>query len=446
MDKGLDQKLFTRIPHSLVKKSHHFTEDVIFVSRKGANFVYHEEDEDDPKVAGDEIDTEVEELKRVAATTEDVKALMAANHDWIDSFCNANGYGPDLVVLMHAIVINQYLSGLFDGIGDDGCEAVFLDATVPEAKVPAVDAIFDKIGSQFSNAQLLISASIINHYKINHTTGQGSLQGFMGKVSAMIEVFGSPTSRSQADIARHNERIQPFLYTALHRIGKIAGAIALLDKADGLAIRVPLGQPVVTRLQPDGFVSLRTSGFPAGIAKLPVLANTLKMMASSGMILFAPIAGEVKQLAGALEDARKAPIKYHTGARFYFKYNPLDDYPQINQNDLHYQTLTAYCAVFLHHVAPHSTLARSPQFRDVYETARASISSFDSMCAQYAAQKVAAVSSDKIKMLIAVKSNISAIVSAGEAFDVLDDPERVDEHATATADIDRACQSMVIGL
>jgi len=368
-------------------------------------------------------------LGQSVLSDDNLREYFAANFAWVDKAKADTKMSDDKEDILWAVLAVQLVFGLIDA--DEDAEVLYLDDTAAAATI--TDAQYLKISlavqANMATAKLLCAAAALNHYKLNHTTGQGRVAGFVQKVASTIDSFGSAPRDDKAAANAYWAQLTDFLYLALHRVGKRNGAFALMNDSPSLAGVFYSFQTRPAMLKKDDFVALRAKGAPAGAAKIPVLHAALKMMAATRLLLFAPIGAEMKTLGDLSAQLQADPILCHAGAAWYTKY--LRKRIDWNQNNDDVTKLISVCAVFLKHVAPKSTLADSPQFNDVYETAKGEYAAFDTICGSYAMAKTKTVSSTYAEVIVKNNTGSVMVTAAEDALKVMADPALVAQHGAA---------------
>jgi hypothetical protein len=378
----------------------------------------------------------VQELNQVSA-----RLILAANKKWIDDAQKEMAFSAQQRALLECIILCQINYGLLDADEDAEWKQINTDTNDPGELKEHME-----IEKCYDAAMLLISAAVLNHYKLNHTTGQGGVQGFLKKIVNTIDFFERlPTNDPIARVAALRKQ-EDFLYLALHRIGKRNGCFALLEPNISVyAARAP-GMPLIPAMRKDDFVSLRAAGAPAGAGKIAVISTALKMASNSGLLCFMPEVARIDEFIAVAKLVKNAPLYCHSGARWFQKFNSFEVKQNFTQST---ELITLYlkCAcIYVHHIAKHSSLADSPAFTNLYDGAAAELSAWDNTCSSYATARKKTVDSNEITQLISMTVGSSTISNIQKSFDLLKDLTKAIEHPKAKSDIMELNKDLVRGL
>ena len=152
----------------------------------------------------------------------------------------------------------------------------------------------------------------INHYAINHTTGQGRLQGFGLKTARILSLpYSNERSAAAEDTRRRTTNL---LYAAAHPMSKRNMLFVLDDKVVNLrAVWVP-GIPRPAHGCADQFLSVRIGGVPAGVRKIYVALEACRKIANSGLLCAMPGAAVVRKMNEDMKVVKESGVSCHVGA------------------------------------------------------------------------------------------------------------------------------------
>lgn len=143
---------------------------------------------------------------------------------------------------------------------------------------------------------LVVGAAGLKHYTINHTIGQGKLQGFALKVAHILGLpRPSGQDRTSADIRR--QTMEDF-YAAAHPANK-RNALFMVDRTTKTvsALWVP-GTPPTLRLR----------GAPASTCRLYITIEACKRIAACGMLIAIPKSEVVREVSRKVKEATEATL------------------------------------------------------------------------------------------------------------------------------------------
>ena len=183
------------------------------------------------------------------------------------------------------IVASTHIMAFLLGALDSGGEWRIEDVKITELKDHERKFMsnFSKVASTGS---LVCAMGAINHYSINHTTGQGRLQGFALKVTRALDV--EYPKEQTAAVKEKRDRTVRMMYAAVHPVSKRNMAYTLDPKVPNLKAAWVPGVPRPSRGQADEFLKVRTGGIPAGARKLYVTVEACKKIASNGLLVAMP--------------------------------------------------------------------------------------------------------------------------------------------------------------
>lgn len=372
----------------------------------------------------------VEDMKDIQ-----LAAFFSANMPWIDAAYVAYNWDVKSKPLMFAIVLLTWLEGLIDA--DEDAEVIFPEADPVPVAIP--QGFMEDVKKVYDSARLLCAGAILNHYKINHTTGQGALQGFLAKIAKVINPLEQKMSADKGVMKAQQITLCDWLYLALHRVGKRNGAFALLEPNASVvgAFDYRLRPPIV--MKKDDFVSLRTLGAPAGASKVSVVAAAMKLIAKSDLIIFMPEKECIQTLVDLHRMSLHYPLYCHAGARWYAKFHPdvknnNFDFAQ-NKDDI--VRLTKVTEIFLFHVAKRSTLYAAPQYADLHDAAATEYPIWNKICSEYQAARIKEVVNADLALLLSTDLKVNAVKPVEDAFAALKDPNKANEK-DAARDVIRA--------
>lgn len=192
---------------------------------------------------------------------------------------------------------------------------------------------------------LVCAAAAMNHYVLNHTTGQHGLQGFAQKVAKIIGLK-YPRDTSGAGRAQR-EATASFFYAAAHPTGKRNMLYTLDQGVPVLAVAWIPGppKPIVSRL--DNFVQLRVKAVPAGAWKLYVTYEGCKRAAACGLLIAMPGVHNVPKLGKALRDIAAVGVGARVGVQ-YFTRGVDVKVVRVDRNSDMWKDLTVCDGAFLH--------------------------------------------------------------------------------------------------
>ena len=296
---------------------------------------------------------------------------------------------------------------LFDDPGDIKAEEV------------AYAAAFPTIASK---SMLVCAAAALNHYAINHTTGQGRLQGFALKVARVLGLK-YPMGKDTASREIREAATRAF-YAAGHPVSKRNMMFVLDPDITGVSAAWTPGMPHPATTVSDDFVRLRIGGFPAGVRKLYVTKEACKRIAACGLLVAMPHAQDLKVLNASLDEAAEVGVGAHVGSTYYTRHT---QHPtkRIDQTSDIMQTLTMCAGAFLHIVAPASTLAQSPAFTSAIQEASLSHPDWIVECRIYAeafankkAKRIATILGSEVSKKVCSDTLASLL----EAYETTEDP------------------------
>ena len=194
------------------------------------------------------------------------------------------------------------------------------DLTALNAKEVAFLTDFEEIANSGS---LICAMGEVNHFSINHTTGQGQLQGFALKVAHVLSLdYPEEWTQSAAEKRRVTADM---LYAAAHPVSKRNMMYVLRPELPGLtALWVP-GVPKPKETVADEFLNVCLGGIPAGARKIYITIEACRKVASSGLLCAMPGISQIKMKA-VLRKVEKIGVAAHVGASYYLRHTKKKPY------------------------------------------------------------------------------------------------------------------------
>lgn len=223
-----------------------------------------------------------------------------------------------------------------DPNGDVTLQEGALAPAITPAEADAVNAMYSD--NKMIDAGILIMATKITYWQMNHHVGQGFMQGYVKKVFTVKFPDASP---------------ETWLKT-VHTVGHWGSSVRIFHMLEFPEMRVDHPFNDVRGVTGSDDVRLRVQSCPAGTAVIAVnYAACMKLLRSPMLYLF-PMATDLEQLIDAFHAIRAHPTRYHVGAQYLTGY-PKEPLPAVPMTS---GRLGSYMSVFF----PNHTLMRSPQY------------------------------------------------------------------------------------
>ena len=332
-------------------------------------------------------------------TVDDVTLLVVANvraalaAGWEDK-------DAELVACTH---IMAFLLGAMDNGGEW--------RIVPDPDVTTITNVEKSLIERFDRVahtgSLVCAMGAINHYSINHTTGQGRLQGFGLKTARILSLPYSNERSAAAEDTR--KKTTSLLYAAAHPMSKRNMLYVLDDTVINLKAAWVPGIPRPAQGCADQFLSMRIGGVPAGVRKIYVALEACRKIANSGLLCTMPGATVVRKMNEDMKVVKESSVSCHVGATYYLRGSGAEPV-KVDQNKDEYRTILLCAGAYLHIVAPGSTLAQSPAFTNAIDEASAEFGDWVAECRAYAAALESRVSSGLADVMGKYSLGVSGIV------------------------------------
>ena len=219
-----------------------------------------------------------------------------------------------------------------------------------------------------SSGSLICAMGAVNHYAINHTTGQGRLQGFALKVANVLSLEYPSEHTSSANEKR--KLTEAMLYAAAHPIAKQNMLYVLRPNLPALTATWISGVPKPTKGVADEFLKVRLGGVPVGARKIYVTIEACERIASNGLLCAMPGVGSVAKMKIVLRKVERKGVAAHVGATYYLSHTKVKPY-NADQNRDEFHNAQMCAGAYMKIVAPGSTLAQSPAFTNAIDEANA---------------------------------------------------------------------------
>ena len=252
------------------------------------------------------------------------------------------------------------------------------------ADVTALTAAEQKFFNSFEDiahtGSLVCAMGAISHFTINHTTGQGKLQGFTLKVAKVLKL-GYPTEHMSAAEERR-KNITVMLYAAAHPVAK-RNMLYVLDRAMPClsAVWAP-GIPRPAHVGADEFLKVQVGGVPAGARKIYVALEACKHIAANGLLCAMPGIAAIAQMNAVMARVKGAGVAAYVGASYYLHNTDIRSL-RVDQNRDEFHDVIICAGAYLEIVAPGCTLAASPAFANVRDEANAEFGEWVAECQAY---------------------------------------------------------------
>jgi len=244
-----------------------------------------------------------------ALTSEDLGKLAIAN------LCAAVRAGWE-EKYAHLVASAHVMAFLLGALESEGEWVIVNDPYVTQMTAAEVSFLnnFEEVASSGAS---ICAMGAVNHYTINHTTGQGKLQGFAMKIAGVLNLE-YPSERTQS--AEEKCRVTAdMLYAAAHPVSKRNMMYILWPDIPGLtAVWVP-GVPKPKKAQADEFLRVRLGGVPAGARKLYVTVEACRRIASAGLLCVMPGVVQVRGIRALVAKVKKKGVAAHVGAAYYLR-------------------------------------------------------------------------------------------------------------------------------
>lgn len=147
-------------------------------------------------------------------------------------------------------------------------------------------AILERFEHVTHSGSLICVMGAINHYSINHTTGQGKLQGFALKTACVLSLPYTNKRSASAEETRKNTT--KLLYCDSHPVSKRNMLFVLDDKIKSLYTAWVPGISKPAQRNENQFLAVRVGGIPAGVRKIYVSLEACRKIANSGLLCTMP--------------------------------------------------------------------------------------------------------------------------------------------------------------
>jgi hypothetical protein len=251
-----------------------------------------------------------------------------------------------------------------------------------------------------SRAATIVCATKVNYWLMNHHVGQtgepNTAQGYIQKV--LINKFGN--------------NFPPGLVHVVHMLGQYASTRFVLQKAgipnilDTEAIAF-LGS---NEIQMTDDAKLRFNAPPAGTQKMAVCYEAAKRLAKFAYAKFCPNIEEFSVLPEIRHKVMSNPATYHVSAE-YLCGEKVSDY-----DDNFCDGFIGRLGVYIHAMAPRSTLARSPHFAESRVEGSADYDSAWRQTLQQIQRNREIVSSTQLTVTDLTEEASAAVERLGQAF------------------------------
>lgn len=307
--------------------------------------------------------------------------------------------------------------------------------TVPDPDVQNVTAAEVAFLTNFEEVSrtgaLICTMGAVNHYSINHTTGQGKLQGFALKVAKVLGIE-YPSDRT-ASAAEKRKQASDMIYAAAHPVSKRNMLFTLDPSIPSLSATWAPGAPRPANGGADEFLSVRTGGVPAGARKVYVTMEACKRIASNGLLVVMPGVKSVKKMASTLREVNTKGCASHVGAAYYLRHTAVQPH-KVDQNRDSFHRIQVCAGAYLSIIAPGSTLAGSPAFAGTEDEARAEFGDWVAECQAYAQAINSRVSSGIATVLGKFSAGVTGIESVEqikEEFDNVSEENELERKSVA---------------
>jgi len=205
-------------------------------------------------------------------------------------------------------------------------------------------------------ALLMVVATKVNWWTMNHHTGSGSIQGFARKTA--FAVLGA-TDATLLDLSR-------CMYVVGHWCStrRVLSAIGIPGvKVDRLYIKDQVSTFLVSE-----DVKVRLRSMPAGTHKHAIVYAIAKRMAGNIMAEYSPVLSECEPILDMYHVISMDAANYHIGSLY------LTGYKDQSFSDAAADVVLGRCATFIMSFYPNSTIAASPHISKAAASSRSRIS------------------------------------------------------------------------
>lgn len=338
------------------------------------------------------------------------------------------------------LVASAHVMAFLLGALESGGEWVIVDDPDVTSLTAVEVGFLNNFEEVASSGALICAMGAINHYTINHTTGQGKLQGFAMKVAGVLNL-DYPTERTQS--AEEKRRLTTdMLYAAAHPVSKRNMMYTLRQELPHLTAAWAPGVPQPKKGQADEFLRVRLGGIPAGARKLYVTVEACRRIASSGLLCAMPGVGQVQGMRKLLATVEKKGAAAHVGASYYLQGTGTKPFT-VDQNRDEFKTAILCAGAYMKIVAPRSTLAESPAFTDADGEAEGEFGDWVAECRAYSVamkSKVEVGLADVIGKYSAGVEALAGLEQMHVNFDQIHPDDAIGKKEAARALIREACK------